>query len=204
MLKKTTETKSGYTIIETMIAVSLFLVVVTVGMNALLNANVVHQKSQDMRSIMDNLSFIMEDMSKNIRTGYNYQCFTISDFLSPGTLGVPRSCADGWALAFESSGGDPLDFDDQWVYYVLGGKIFKSTDGGNNYIQLTPVEVVIDDVSSSSSYFPFSVLGATPLPLDEQQPFATFRLSGKITYKNVVTPFSIQTSVSQRLIDIAQ
>ena len=47
-----------------MISISLFLVVVVFGMNALLNANVVHQKSQDMRSILDNLSFILEDMGE--------------------------------------------------------------------------------------------------------------------------------------------
>ena len=36
-----------------------------VGMDSLLNANLVHRKSEDMRSIMDSLSFIMEDMSRN-------------------------------------------------------------------------------------------------------------------------------------------
>ena len=65
--------QTGYTIIETMISVSLFLIIITIGMGALLNANLLHQKSRDMRSIMDNLSFIMEDMSRNLRTGYDYR-----------------------------------------------------------------------------------------------------------------------------------
>jgi Tfp pilus assembly protein PilV len=64
MLKKYTKKESGYTIIETMIAVSLFLIVVTTGIGALLNANLLHQKSASMRSIMDNLSFAMEDMNR--------------------------------------------------------------------------------------------------------------------------------------------
>jgi len=53
--------KRGYTIIENDRYFS-FYNYCNDGMNALLNANVLHKKSQSMRSIMDNLSFIMEDM----------------------------------------------------------------------------------------------------------------------------------------------
>src|SRR3989344_3777788 len=95
---------AGYTIIETMISVSLFLVIIMAGMGALLNANLLHQKSQSMRSIMDNLSFVMEDMSKNLRTGYKYHCFTSGDTIPSTTspiVSTPKSCASGWGLAFE-------------------------------------------------------------------------------------------------------
>ncbi|HCY17734.1 MAG: hypothetical protein UR62_C0011G0006 [Candidatus Nomurabacteria bacterium GW2011_GWF2_35_12] len=185
--------KNGYTIIETMIAISLFLVVIMIGMGALLNANLVHRKSQDMRSIMDNLSFIMEDMSKNLRTGYNYHC---SDNLS--NFSTPLSCTSGGTvIAFEPTDGNPANDIDQWIYYFGGdGKIYKSTDGlTSSPIQLTPDEVVIDSVSS------FFVIGAESPP-DTQQPFVTIRLIGEITYKGIKTPFSLQTSVSQRLIDV--
>lgn len=197
-----TNKKSGYIIIETMIAVSLFLVIIMTGMGSLLNANLLHQKSQNMRSIMDNLSFVMEDMSRNLRIGYNYQCFRkgVDTVLSPATLGAPRSCSDGWALSFESTQpilGNPASFADQWVYYVdASGKIWKSTEGATNFTQLTPDEVVVDQISS------FSVLGAEGVAGDSQQPFVSIKLVGKITFKNVVTPFSLQTSVSQRLVDI--
>ncbi|MDO8659298.1 MAG: prepilin-type N-terminal cleavage/methylation domain-containing protein, partial [Candidatus Parcubacteria bacterium] len=97
---------SGYTIVETMIAVSLFLVITTIGMGSLLNTNLIHQKSQDMRSILDNLSFIMEDMSRNLRTGSSYHCFVLGDTIPSSTspvVSTPKSCVNGWALAFESS-----------------------------------------------------------------------------------------------------
>lgn len=191
--KKNNQEK-GYTIIETMIAVSLFIVITISGMGALMNANLLHQKSQSMRSIMDNLSFIMEDMGRNLRTGYNYKCYD-----APGALvnvSTPKSCASGWAIAFEFATGLPGDDTDQWIYYIDNGKIFKSIDGGANFVQLTPDEVSIDQS------YGFSVLGAEGSSVDSQQPFVTIRLVGKITFKNVVTPFSLQTSVSQRLVDI--
>src|SRR3989338_999633 len=215
MLKKDFKIKGGYTIIETMIAVSIFIIIIMAGMGALLNANLLHQKSQSMRSIIDNLSFILEDMSRNLRTGYNYHCFTAGDTIPSTTspiVSVPKSCINGWAIAFESADGDstaadgdPINHDDQWIYYMDSGKIFKSTAGpysASNFIQLTPDEVVIDSAVSG-----FSVLGAEPPnytspPGDQQQPFITIKLTGTITFKNVATPFSLQTSVSQRLIDI--
>ena len=207
--KKFKNKKSGFTIIETMIAVSLFLVVVTIGMGALLNANLLHQKSQDMRSIIDNLNFIMEDMSKNIRTGYNYRCYDASDLVwdqskaQTSGLSNPKSCALGGVLVFELSDGDSLVTTDQWVYKIESSGIgqpfnmFKSVDGGANWTQLNPSEVHLDSFSG------FSVLGAEPPAGDKQQPFVTIRLSGTITYKGVESPFSLQTSVSQRLVDLA-
>lgn len=188
-----------------MIAVSLFIVIVMSGIDAILNASVVHQKSQDMRSIIDNLNFITEDISRNLRTGYNYHCFVSGDTIPVTTSSVvstPKSCASGWGIAFESQNGGTANNDDQWVYYINGGKIYKATTGpyaSSAFFQLSPDEVVLD---ASPSVAGFSVLGAEHPFGNSQQPLVIIRLSGKITYKNVVTPFSIQTSASQRLIDI--
>ncbi len=186
--------RGGYTIIETMIAVSLFIIVIMSGMGALLNANLLHKKSQNMRSIIDSLTFVTEDISRNLRTGYNYHCLSAGQTNLPTT---PKSCASGVGIAFESApDGVPNDNSDQWVYYVYSGKLYKSTDGTATVVQLTPDEV---SISSSSS---FSVLGAEPPPGDNQQPFVIIRLLGTITYKNITTPFSLQMSASQRSIDI--
>jgi type II secretory pathway pseudopilin PulG len=198
-IKKFKQTKGGYTILETMIAVSLFLVVITSGMGALLNANILHKKSQDMRSIMDNLSFIMEDISRNLRTGSVYHCLTNVNNLNSLTSLV--SCPNGGdGIAFEETHGSSIDASDQWVYKIGSGNISKSTTSGsgtNPWVQLNPSEVVITSLSK------FSVFGAeTRATGDTQQPFVIIKLAGTITYKNVITPFSLQTSVSQRLIDL--
>ncbi len=187
---------SGYTIIETMIATSVFLVVVIYGMGSLLNANAIHKKSENSRSIMDNLSFVMEDISRNLRIGSTYHCLTGNDNLSSSH--VATSCANGWGVAFEASGGSASTNNDQWVYYISNGKIFKSTDNGaSSYVQLTPDEVVIDSLSY------FSVLGAEGVDANnQQQPFVSIHLKGTITYNGGVIPFSLQTSMSQRLVDI--
>lgn len=198
----------GYTIIETMIAVSLFLLVVVTGMGALLNANLIHNKSNDTREILDNLSFIMEDMSRNLRTGYNYHCVDDNNWAG-GVITNPSNCESGGAIAFEQQDGNPTNPGDQWIYSIEGRSdgsgaydIFKSIDGSveTTRVQLNPDEVTLEPASE------FVVTGALPPggqgSGDYLQPFVTIKLIGKITYKNVVTPFTLQTSVSQRKLDI--
>ena len=183
-----------------MVSVSIFLIVVTIGMNALLNVSLIHKKSANMRSILDSLSFIMEDMSRNLRTGYNYHCGNIID----SNLTTSQDCyPDGGVLiAFESANGKTTNASDQWVYKIKDNRILKSIDSGNKWIQLNPDEVSIDGQS-------FFIVSGSIAPNsdgsgDHQQPFVTIKLSGTITdpQSNVVTPFSLETSVSQRLIDV--
>lgn len=198
--------KRGFTIIEIMIAISVFLVVITIGMGSLLNAHLLHQKSDDFRSIMDNLSFIMEDMANNLRTGSSYHCVdddhTLSGSLAAPLSGNPSNDNECWGIAFEYQEGDPDDLFDQWVYYLDNdGKLWKTTewpydpgDSGSRYYQLTPDEVKL------TSNTRFIISGAEAG--DNKQPYVVVRLVGTITSKGVATPFSLQTSVSQRLIDV--
>jgi prepilin-type N-terminal cleavage/methylation domain-containing protein len=176
--------KNGYTIIETMIAVSVFVIVVMIGMDALLNVGVIHQKSQNTRSLIDSLSFVMEDISKNLRTGTSYHCI---DDNGVSSFTIPHSCPNGGTgISFKSVNG-------YQITYTIGSSIDRSVAGGT-LIPLTPPEIVIDP---SSGFF---VMGAELS--DMGQPLVTVRLVGEIFYKNVSTPFSLQTSVSQRLIDL--
>ncbi|KKT01210.1 MAG: hypothetical protein UW07_C0009G0007 [Candidatus Nomurabacteria bacterium GW2011_GWF2_43_8] len=209
---------AGYTIIETMIAISLFIIIIMTGMGALLNSNRVYNKSQNMMSIIDSLNFVMDEMSTNLRTGYNYRCFLKGSELVQNNINEPNSCTgtNGGAIAFEQEEGklytgDPpqLYNEDQWVYYIgdTGEKdvnedtiygIFKSIDGLNTYVQLTPNEIHINPIDSFFTVFGAESFGSG----DDKQPFVTIKLVGEIVFKDITTPFSLQTSVSQRNIDV--
>jgi hypothetical protein len=183
-----------------MISVSLFIIIVTIGMDALLNANLLGIQSQKTRSIMDNMSFVMEDMSRNLRTGINYDCIPYGT----STMNLPTSTI---ATSGQSCGGiafNPASGGTMWTYYIGTNPVnpsisslFKVVDGST--LQLTPDEVSISSVSG------FSVLGAespsATIP-DYQQPFVIIRLAGKIQYQKITIPFSLETSVSQRQADL--
>jgi prepilin-type N-terminal cleavage/methylation domain-containing protein len=182
------KTKTGFTIIEVMISISLFLVIVMSGMTALLNASLLSQKSRDMRSIMDSLNFAMEDMSKNLRTGYSYHCMD-NGYTAEIT---PQSCLSSVNAKGVSFLFSPDNIPVQYFINASNG-ISKIVNGGVATL-LTPENVSLDPASS------FIVSGAEAS--DGKQPFVTISLIGKIIGKNgTVSPFSLQTSVSQRLLD---
>ncbi|MCU0660370.1 MAG: prepilin-type N-terminal cleavage/methylation domain-containing protein [Candidatus Pacebacteria bacterium] len=185
---------TGFTLIEVMIAVALFTVIMTVGIGAVLNSNSNHKKTQTQRQVIDNLSFIMEDMSRNLRLGSAYHCGDVS-------VGIedPLDCQFGQTLAFESVTGVAGNASDQVVYGITSdGAIIKSTDSGATAKNLTPPEVLIDPARSG-----FSVTGAAPYASgDRAQPRVIIRLSGKVVYRNIESEFNLQTVVTQRLIDL--
>lgn len=184
--------------IEMMIGISIFLFVVVFGITSLLNAFFLNQRSQGVRSVIDSLSYAVDDMARNIRVGYSYRCFSKSEsVITEADLAIPTSCRNGFGIAFESSLGDPANPSDQWVYYFQNGKLFRSVSGMSGSIQMTPEEVTIDTNASN-----FSVLGAeSSAEGDSQQPLVTIKLSGTITEASGVVPFALQTSISQRVND---
>ncbi|HEY4477737.1 MAG TPA: type II secretion system protein [Candidatus Paceibacterota bacterium] len=194
-----TKTQPGFTIIETMIATSLFLVVMVIGVGSLLNANSISHKNTDERTVLDNVSFALEEMSRNLRTGYSYHCELNGDALVAPEKA--QSCDLGYLIAFEDTHGSPDDVNDQWVYKIDAGtnglNISKSIDSGVSWVELVSAPNLIIDSASG-----FSVLGAEPPPDDTNQPFVVIKLAGEIQGKDGNTSFSLETAVSQRLLDI--
>ena len=193
MLKKKLQEKKGFTIIEMMIAIALFMIVITIGMGALLNASFIHKKQSDTRSLFDSLSFIMDDMSKNLRTGYTYHCIG-----SSANIESPENGTDCRGIAFEPSQGDPMNPDDQWVYLIdlSSGNIYKSITGADGLSPL-PSPLNPDGVTFTLGSG-FTVSGAES---NDTQPFVTIKLVGQIITKGQPLPFSAETSVSQRLLN---
>lgn len=208
MNKFISKNNKGFTIIETMISISIFLVVIMIGVDSLLNASLLNQKSKDRRTAIDNLTFMMDDISRNIRTGYHIRCIsnTFVPLEAQGITGnTPRSCeAGGGAVVFENANGIPPETsdqhtEDQWVYKIEssdGGAnfdVFKSIDGAVTFVKLNSDDVKLTGTSG------FVVFGADQL--DKQQPLITIKLVGKVTTKGQVSSFSLQTTVSQRSLD---
>ena len=211
----------GFTLIEVMVSLAIFATIVTMGMQAVLSAMQQHRSIQSVRTVMDNLNFVMEDMARNIRLATNIRCVLISDgMLNPdgSTSGggvwydsttldvVPQSCPVGTSeIVFNSLGHSSTD--GKFVTYVISNPysttpnvIIKQKGADPISAQVvSPPEVIID-----SSVSGFLVRGAetpsSPTP-DFAQPTVVIRLAGSIKDGTVVTPFAIQTSVTLRSLD---
>lgn len=198
----TKSTTSGFTLIEVMVSIGLFTVIMIVGITAILGVNNTYRKTRTMRSAIDNLSFIMEDMARNIRLGYLYKCVN-SDQISPTEVEEPEDGVGCAGIAFEPfwnpvPGENALN-QDQVVYYISEdgdgfGSIYKSMDGGESYAPMNSLDLDIDVAHSS-----FTVFGTSEI--DGEQPSVLIRLSGTATSGSKTTDFHLQTTVSQRLFD---
>lgn len=66
-MKKTLLQLKGFTLIEVMVAVSIFTVVVTIGIGALMSVISTNKKIQAQREIVNGLSFALETMGRRLR-----------------------------------------------------------------------------------------------------------------------------------------
>lgn len=171
---------TGFTLIEVMVAVSVFAIILTVGIGSLLTINNAYRKSQTERVVIDNLSFTLESMAREIRTGNNYNCGGVCDSSGSSTIKFINSDGDTITYTFDFNGGQ--------------GRIVSSdpTLPGGQLALTDPSVVIIDDMK-------FFVVGESTD--DTIQPYVIITITGTATASNQQSQFTLQTSVSQRLID---
>ncbi len=180
-----TTSQNGFTLVEVIVAVAVFVVVMVSGIGALMSMIDANRKAQALRTVMDNLNFALENVTRTMRVGIDYHCGTLGDF------NTPRDCAlegDNF-IAFKDSGGKLL------IFRLNNGSIEKSSDGGATYLGITAPEIKIQELK-------FFVRGSTNA--DQIQPKVLVIVKGiaGVTEK-VRTTFNLQTTVSQRLLDVA-
>lgn len=65
---------AGFSLIEMIVSLGIFSIIVTTAVGALLVLISANQRLQGEQSVMTNLSFALDSMTREIRTGYNYYC----------------------------------------------------------------------------------------------------------------------------------
>lgn len=180
---------SGFTLIEILVSVAIFATVMTMALGALLAMSESDRKAQTLKSVINNLNFSLDAMSRSMRTGINYHCD-----VSVGTVTSPRDCPTGaTSMAFRTAEG-------QTVRYCRGNGSSCASDGtavlvsknGAAYAPLTAAEVTITNLQ-------FYVAGAEDA---QKQPYTVIYLSGRVPVgASQVSSFDLQTSVAQRLYD---
>lgn len=64
--------KKGFTLIEIMVSMSIFIIVMVVATGAVLSAVDANRKAQALGSVMNNLNVALESMVRDVRTGSLY------------------------------------------------------------------------------------------------------------------------------------
>ena len=203
----------GFTLVEMLVAVSLFTVVMTVSVSALLALVDANRKAQAIQSVMNNLNIALDGMVRQIRMGNNYHCGSASQSGSFSALASREDCAiAGTLVAFEAFGGDPTDSSDQWAYWIEDGRLYRrATQGGGSstVLPLTAPEVRID---SFSVYVTGAEATLRSIPGDALQPKVVLIIKGTAGgvssfgvisgRERIETDFTVQATASQRILDI--
>ena len=184
---------AGFTLLEMVIAIGIFLTALTIILGALVSINDAARKARSERVVFDNLSAAIDSMSRSMRVGSNFYCGScVGDLDFPLT---PKNCpmtdelgnGGNVCVAFEGQQGDANNADDQIVYKLSGRSIERSINSGGAYLPLTAPELNISSLK-------FYIYGATPAG---DQPVVTMLVRGSAsTTLRTATKFDIQTTVS--------
>lgn len=181
---KKINTSFGFTLIEIMVAVSIFALVMVVAIGAVLSIVSANKKSQALSSVLSNLNFSLDSMVRDLRTGFDYDCNGGGDCATDGSDNIEFYSTQ--SLGSVTYGLETLDG---------VGVISKVSGTGSQYLSST--EVDIDDLK-------FYVVGTTKTTSgDYTQPKIIIIVRGHYNGQGGdQTEFHLQTMVSQRRIDI--
>ncbi len=165
-------TKRGFTLIELMVAVSIFAMVMTMATGATLTVISQSKQSRAMQAVVTNLNFAIETMSRNLRYGKDY------------------------SEVVEST-GPCINFFSE----LEGGYTKYCFDSGNGVITKNGVDITSkSEVNITDANFPIINKDSKNLPIDlSLRPLIKIFIKGEAiispTYK---VPFTVQTMVSSR------
>jgi|AntAceMinimDraft_6_1070360.scaffolds.fasta_scaffold06522_4 prepilin-type N-terminal cleavage/methylation domain-containing protein len=198
-MKKSTQQKNislqyGFTLIEVMISVAIFTIIMTVGMGALVNITQNYSIARERKTVADNLSFMLESVTREIRLGTEYYSGSGS---SPTFF--QKSSRDGSASSVGFVMANPSDIRGQYMSYSLEDGVLKRYRYKPDGVPLQE-DTLNDSNAVIIESIDFTVIGSTLSGTsDGRQPLVWIRMKAR-SLKND-TSLSLQTLVSQRALD---
>ncbi len=86
MIKSLPQKEKGFTLIEMIVSLGVFSIVITIAVGALLVIISTNKQLQTEQSVMSNLAFAMDSMTREMRTGYSYVCASVPNITNPVTI----------------------------------------------------------------------------------------------------------------------
>lgn len=174
--------QGGYTLIELMVAIGLFAIVMTLASGSYIMMISISRQAQGIASGIDNLSFALETMTRDIRTGSNYSCGT--------ALGMGDCIGGGNSFTFKNEKGDTVKYD-------LDSSAIAIRRTVNNSVEST----LTDSSSVVINSLMFYAFGTAPVP-NTTQARVTIIIKGTVSPDKNPQVFTIETSATMRGSDI--
>ncbi len=190
--------QSGFTLVELLVSLALFTVIVLAAVGSLYTVNQASLKVNAMRTVLDNLNFATESMSRTIRTGDNIVCGGPGVHIGGSNCPLGSGSTPG-EIALDATIGGSKSLDYRWVKINgkgtiqrcnVNGKSLTGTLNSGSCVSITAPEIDIQKMA-------FYVDGADVS--DTRQPGVMILMQGVATAgTGNIAPFAIQTYASQR------
>ncbi len=195
--KTSIRNSSGFTLVEMLVAIGIFLSVMVVAVGSLISIIDANRRSQAIKNVVDNVTFAIENISRDMRNGTDYKCLVSSGGIDNG------NCENGGTeISYTPSGGVGS------IHYryvptdsvVVGeGNIQKCIDNGGgclNWQSMTAPTSIVNITNMTFYVLGVGITGGTPTSL---QPRVIITAVGLISDKyGKQTNFNLQTTASQR------
>lgn len=199
MIFKKIQKNKGFTLIELMIATTLFAIIMMMGVGSLVVSSNSARASQKLRIAVDNVNFAMESMTRELRIGTYYYCVKYPESVYLTNATETKDC----------EGGDIISFKPQDAPAAPLRVAYKKSLRADGTFSLQRCETNVSpcpDIVSSEvdvQELKFFTTGSTPNPTldlsqDTIQPGVKIIIKGIVKVKNIETPFVLQSFASQR------
>ncbi len=190
-------TKNGFTLIEMLVSVALFMVVMTVGLSVILSIVDGNKKTQAIGSVVNNLNASIDSMVRDLKTGYKYDCTgSLTPVYSTGCSPSSTAKSQISFISTLSGGARAVEYE-----YIAGsvnqpGYIQKIVCPGgicSAAVRVTSPEINVTD---------FRMYVSTP-PATQGQPGIFIVIGGTAKVNaTTISDFHLQTFVTQRILNI--
>jgi prepilin-type N-terminal cleavage/methylation domain-containing protein len=184
----------GFSLIEVLVSLSLFTVVITISIGVLMVLVAANARAQNTQSIMTNLSFAMDSITREIRTGADFYCGSPASL--PVSGNTTQNCANGGDSFSFNEGGKSLtgNASSRRIGIRFNEGVIERRLGNGSWMAMTSPDIKITDLR-------FYVTGATRA--DYEAPTVTIFVEGTAGETDgTESTFHVQTTVVQQLLDV--
>lgn len=196
----------GFTLVELMVSLAVFSIVMTISVGTLLVMVDLNAKAQALYSATTNLSFALDSMSREIRTGYHYNCAASNGApeQQPPNENLTNDCSRSELPSNRNLIAFIREENGEQMAYRLNadawgpGKGSIEQNDGSGWMAITARDVVVQA-------FELIVANSDTLEAsgDEVQPVINLKVRGYVENGlDTETDFFIQTRITQRRLDI--
>ncbi|MEK7610325.1 MAG: prepilin-type N-terminal cleavage/methylation domain-containing protein [Patescibacteria group bacterium] len=199
-------TKRGFTLIEIMVAVTIFSMVALVATGAVLTANRVNRRVQAIKLVTDNLHFVLENMAYNIKYFETRHCINQAS----GSINIGTASNKNCGFGDDSNGGEGLLLKDSSGQYALYAfrptsgeipgsiKFADETSGGSINLNTLTNQITLPSVEVTDLRFYVDGNQDHPdLPTTEPAaPRVSVVLSARVVDPRNPVEFTLQTTIS--------